>query len=144
MASLPILWIEARVHAHATEDEDRVRAALGAALPAGEDRREALEGHMGNPIVRIVRRVDASAPIRQTWEAWRASGILEALGADGGSRLDDEGVLHMRFDKQEAYLGRLVLVRETDAIDVRVRLAAHPAKPEAFRRVAAALLAGGE
>lgn len=143
MASLPILWIEARVHAHATEDEDRVRSALGAALPAGEDRREKLEGHMGNPIVRIVRRVETSGPVREAWESWRASGILAALGADGGPRLDDEGVLHLRFDKQEAYLGRLVLARETDAIDVRVRLAAHPAKPEAFRRVAAALLAGG-
>src|SRR5438552_2862889 len=53
MADLPIRRIEARTYCHATEDEQRVAAALVFAVPEGETSREELEGHFGNPLVRL-------------------------------------------------------------------------------------------
>lgn len=131
------------MHCHATEDETRVLAALDAACPDGPPTREALEGHFGNPIVRLTRRVEAPGAIRTTWERWRAAGVQDAIAKDVDGRVDDEGILHLRLDKQAAYRGTMSLAREEDAIDLRVRLKAYPAKPEAYRAVARSLVLEG-
>src|SRR6266566_623911 len=105
MAKLPIHWIEARTYAHATEDEARVSAALAFALPEGESVREVLEGHFGNVLVRLTRRIEDGKSIRAIWERWS-------------------------------------LAKDSDAIDVRLKLVAYPAKPEIARRVARSILEG--
>jgi hypothetical protein len=140
LAALPIHWIEARVHCHATEDEGRVRKALDGSCEAGSTKSERLEGHHGNPIVRLTRHVEDRAAVRATWDRWRGSGLLVAIRPDLTARVDDEGILHVRLDKQAAYAGTIALAKDTDAIDVRVRLRAFPATPEAFRTVARSLL----
>ena len=143
MAKLPIWWIDARTFCHATEDEDRVRGALEFAMPAGETAREALEGHFGNPLIRLTRRVEEGKAIRAVWYGWSASGLPSAIAKDLEARVDEEGVLHFRIDKQAAYEERLGLASDADAIDVRLKLMAYPAKPEVARAVARAVLAGG-
>lgn len=143
MAALPIRWIEARVHAHATEDEGRVAAALDAACPGGPATREVAEGHFGNPIVRLTRRIDAPGAIRAVWSRWSAAGLFEAIDSELDARVADDGILHVRFDKQAAYAGSVTLAKGADSIDVRVRLQAYPAKAEAFRALARALVTGG-
>lgn len=142
VAALPIRWIEATAHVHATEDEARVLAALDVACPDGPLARDALEGHFGNPIVRLVRRVERGEAIRAVWERWRAVGLLDTIAPELDARVDDEGVLHFRLDKQAAFLGTLALAKDADSIDVRVRIQAYPAKPEAFRTVARSLVGG--
>ncbi|MGQ0796862.1 MAG: RNA-binding domain-containing protein [Methanobacteriota archaeon] len=140
MAALPIHWIEARTHCHATEDEDRVEKALAFVVDGGRTKREALEGHHGNPIVRLRRHVEGPSEIRAIWSRWSDAAVPDALRADVAARVDDEGVLHFRLDKQAAYAGTFALAKDTDSIDVRVRLRAFPAAPEALRRAAASLL----
>ncbi len=142
MASLPIHWIEARTYCHATEEEDRVAHALAFACSAGEAAREVLEGHFGNPIVRLVRRVSDRRAIQEVWARWSDAGLSAAFQGDVDARVDDDGVLHFRLDKQEAYQERLVLAKYADAIDVRLKLIAYPAKPEQARRVARSILSG--
>jgi RNA binding exosome subunit len=142
MAKLPIHWIEARTYRHATEEETRVEAALGFALPAGESNREALEGHFGNPLVRLTRRIDDAPSIRTVWERWLTAGLRVAFTPDVDARVDEEGIFHFRLDKQEAFQGRLTLATNADAIDVRVKLMAFPAKPEVARRVARSIVDG--
>lgn len=143
MAALPIRWIEARAHCHVTEDEARVLAALDAACPDGPPTRETFEGHFGNPIVRLTRRVANPEAIGTAWERWRAAGILEAIAKDIDVRVDDNGLLHFRLDKQTAYVGTASLAKEADSIDVQVRLKAYPAKPDAFRAAARSLVREG-
>ncbi len=142
MADLPIRRIEARTYCHATEEEERVAAALVFAVPEGVTSREELEGHFGNLLVRLTRRVEKKLGIRAVWEHWSEEGIPAAIGRDVEARLDEDGVLHFRLDKQAAYLERLELAKDADPIDVRLKLIAYPAKPAEARRVAHSILAG--
>jgi RNA-binding protein len=142
MASLPIRWIEARTYCHATEDEARVETALAFACPQGTTVREPLQGHFGNPLVRLLRRIEDRGPVRLIWEDWAAAGLADRIRDDVDARVDDDGILHFRIDKQSAFEGRLELAKDADAIDVRVKMIAYPAKPEQARRAARALLPG--
>jgi len=141
MASLPIHWIVARAYAQATEEEERVVQALEAAVSGGVGSRDTLEGQFGNPVVVLRRRIERSEDLRSTWERWRGAGLLATLKDDLEERLDDDGVLHFRVDKQSAFGGTLAPARGADPIDIQVKLKAYPAKAEEVRRVARALLA---
>ncbi len=143
MAKLPIHWIEVRTYCHATEEEELVARALETACPSGDVRRETLEGHFGNPLVRLTKRVVDAKGIAVVWDRWTASGVLGTIARDLDARVDEEGVLHFRIDKQRAYEGRLEVAREPDTIDIRLKLMAFPAKPDEARRVARGLLGGG-
>jgi RNA binding exosome subunit len=142
MVSLPIRRIEARTFCHATEDEARVATALAFACPGGETSRELLEGHFGNPLVRLTRRVEKAAAIRTVWERWTAARLPTWIAKDVEARVDEDGFLHFRLDKQAAYRETLEAAHGSDAIDIRVKLVAYPAKPEAIRRVAQSVLQG--
>src|SRR5256712_13373396 len=106
MVSLPIRRIEAHTYCHATEEEERVATALAFACPEGETSREPLEGHFGNPLVRLTRRVEKAAAIRTVWERWTAAGLPSRVVEDGEARLDEDGVLHFRLDKQAGDQGK--------------------------------------
>lgn len=142
MASLPIRWIEARTYCHATEDEARVERALAFACPGGESAREKLEGHWGNVLLRLTRRLQDRTAIRAAWDRWSGAGLPAAFVADVDARVDEDGVFHFRLDKQAAFGERLALAKDFDAIDVRLKLIAYPARPELARRVARSILPG--
>jgi RNA binding exosome subunit len=141
MADLPIRWIEARTYCHATEEEERVATALAFAVPEGDTSREAFEGHFGNPLVRLTRRVEKRPGIRAVWDRWSSAELPAAIARNLEARLDEEGVLHFRLDKQAAYRENVSLAEDSDAIDIRLKLIAYPAKPEVARRVARSILA---
>lgn len=144
MASRPIHWVLVRVYVHATEEEDRVRQALDVVCPGGETRREVLEGQHGNLITHLLRRVEDSGTIAATWAAWERSGIVAGLRDRLEERIDEDGILHFRAGKQEAFAGTAVLAAdpEGDTLDVQVKLKAFPARPEEIRRTAHALVEG--
>lgn len=143
MASLPIRWIAARVYCQATEEEDRVIRALDRALPGGRETRERLEGQFGNPVVSILRRLDSSTEIRTAWDRWLAAGLIRPLHTDLEGRVDEDGVLHFRVDKQVAFGGGLSPAHGADAIDIQVKLKAYPATRVEILRVARGLVAEG-
>ena len=113
---------------------------LGAVVAGGTASREDLVGQFGNPVVVLARLLEAAPDIRSTWRRWTGARLPEALQPDLDARLDDDGVLHFRLDKQRAAVGELVLLREGDAIDAQVKLRAYPAKPEEIRKVARGLV----
>lgn len=139
MPSLPIRWILARAHCQATEDEGRVAQALDAAVSGGAGTRELFTGQSGNLVTVLAKRVQSSGEVRSTWDRWVQAGIVKALADEVDARVDEEGILHLRLDKQAAYDGRLSLLRGADVIDVQVKLKAYPANPEEIHRVARAL-----
>src|SRR2546428_11867156 len=138
MANLPIRRIEARTYCHATEEEERTAAALAFAVPEGSPCREALEGRFGNPRVRLPRRVEKRPGIRAVWSHGAAAGVRSAIARDIEARLDEDGVLHFRLDKQAAFQERLELAHDSDPIHIRLKLIAYPAKPAEARRGAPA------
>lgn len=140
MASLPIHWIVARAYCQATEDEARVGGALSAAVSGGAASQERLDGQFGNPVLVVSRRLERAADLRTTWARWVEAKLAPELLRDLELRVDDDGVLHFRLDKQQAAEGHLLLQRGADAIDVQVKIKAYPANPAEIRRVARALV----
>src|SRR2546428_2009036 len=127
MPELPIRGIEARTYCHATEEEERVAAALLFAVPEGETSQEELEGHFGNPLVRLTRRVEKRPRIRAVWGRWPAAGAPAAIARAVEARLDEDRVLHFPLDTQAAHHARFELAKDSDPIDVRLKLIAYPA-----------------
>jgi RNA binding exosome subunit len=107
-------YIDIRVFAHATEDEEKVLTAVRNILPEETSRNTAfqktsLTGHHGNPILLF----EAKLTDKQTLNC-----ALEKIGA-GLTTLDKEtldreiklhlekGNLYLRFDKQSAFQGNI-------------------------------------
>jgi RNA binding exosome subunit len=121
--------LEFRVHAHATEDEARVRQALDFATGGAEVEETVAEGHHGNPIRVLQASLGRPAEIRAFFARLPPQDI-ERLVAEADRRLDDDLFFHLRLDKQEAYRGRLALADHDDVIAVRGKVASFPARRE--------------
>lgn len=136
--------ISLRVIAHSTEEKSRVMDALGLFLKnslggkvAGSlaeivDSIEA-EGHYGNPITifstQLTRKHDTLA-FADFVHKNMASEDIKTLRDEMPDRLDDDQVFHLRFDKQEAYLGHVKLVSSSDAISAKVKIETYPKNRE--------------
>ena len=126
-----------KVFVHATEDEAKLRRAIGVFLPPSVSVATAsLTGHFGNPIKVLSARLNK----KQTQELW--SELTEKLvdmhrlRATLGQRVDSSCILYIRLDKQRACQGELALTESGDAIHIKLKVVARPAKPEvAVRRV---------
>jgi RNA binding exosome subunit len=107
-------YINIRVFVHATEDQERVIAAVRNILPLGLRENAVfkttqLTGHHGNPITLVETELT---------ERPKLINVLEKIGQNLTS-LDKEtltselklhlekGNLYLRFDKQQAFLGQL-------------------------------------
>ncbi len=135
-----IHYINLRVIAHSTEDLSRVRAALDFFLRNALDRSEDavtdeivevtdLEGHYGNTFLMLssqVTRGSDSVRLARFIREHMSPEDVEALRSEMPDRLDDEQLFHMRFDKQAAFLGKLLLSSSSDAVTVKVKIATYP------------------
>jgi hypothetical protein len=120
--------VEISAIAHATEDVRKVEAAVQHVLPERhrstiQFTRRYLEGHHGNEIVTVSAKVSDPRVVEEI-----GSRIGQLLGPTDRNLLsksletylDDEGNLFLRFNKQEAFLGRLTIEQE-DPIRVRMK-----------------------
>jgi RNA binding exosome subunit len=132
--------VELRAYCHATEEEARVEKALRTLSPEGEVEVEKAEGHHGNPILLMTRRLREPEEIAGFWRRVRGAGALPRVLEGLEDRIDEEAVLHLRFDKQRAFAGAIDLARHDDVVVVRAKVAAHPAKRANAVRAARAYL----
>ena len=127
MSSKPSIgYVDVRVFAHATEDAEKVLAAVRNILPVelGESvvfQKTCLTGHHGNPIVLFEAKLTDKQVL---------PGVLEKIGA-GLPVLDKETLdsdlklhlekrnLYLRFDKQSAYQGE-VRFSQNDPIHFKI------------------------
>ncbi len=137
--AMPVKSLELRAYVHATEDRDKVIAALKQIL-SDEFWKEAVvseevyEGHYGNPVIVL------TATIRDPDKASRAfNNILSRLGSADRSillesleeRVDGEGTLYFRVSKQDAYLGKLIVYEADDVVRISIRFSGR--RKEALR-----------
>ncbi len=127
-----------RAIAHATESEDRVITALSHFLFGGEIETTKTEGHFGNPIFIMygcIKGRDCTSffGILKTKLSEKE---IQKLKNELCERIDDECILHIRFDKQAAYKGTVQLARTSDAITADIKLKAYPARREKAIEVA--------
>ena len=127
----PIAYIDVRVFAHATEDLEKVLAAVRNLLPAGVldiviFRKSNLTGYYGNPITLFETKIKDKNIIRQVFEKLSTGlGVMdkEFLKKEIKQHIE-KGNLYLRLDKQSAFLNQLKLSR-TDPIHLRIHFKKH-------------------
>jgi RNA-binding protein len=117
---------------HATEDLNKIVVALGRIsdqeIVASKVEKTRLKGHYGNEITTItfsLRGGFAESFFRRLWSLLPRNDQLRLIG-DIETRLDGDGRLHLRFDKQAAFLGKVQLI-EKDPIKLEVSFRMDPA-----------------
>ena len=127
----PVGYIDLRVFAHATEDPERVLAAVRNVLPSESVdsvvfKRSSLAGHHGNPIVLFEARVKDRRLVQAVF-AKLCSGLglmdKQVLAGEISGHLE-RGNLYLRLDKQSAFLGE-VRLGSVDPVHVRVHFKKH-------------------
>lgn len=142
-------YVLLRTTAHSTEDVSRVMRALELFLPAEGDvsiEWTDVEGHYGNSLVLLQAKLKRSGDIRYFVELIRSrllQGDLMRLCSELSERVDDECVLHMRFDKQRAFRGEVALATTSDFISAQLKVKAYPATRERAVEAASELLQKG-
>jgi len=120
--------------AHATEDEQKVLAAVRILLPSEvEVKQTKLKGHHGNPITSFEASVEQRKLLRELWQRVvekLKTGKIEKIVGSLPEKVDETCHFYLRFDKQLAHAGELELTEGGDAIHLRMKVAAFPAKPE--------------
>jgi RNA binding exosome subunit len=125
-----IAFLEAQVLTHATENIEKVLEALAQIItpevlneiPPVQQR---LTGHYKNPITLIKVRLENKKLIKtavQNLLSQLSETEREVLRLDLDNRIDEDGCLYIRFNKQEAFLGKIRLDR-IDSINVKMKLA---------------------
>lgn len=128
-------WLRLRATAHATEDADRVSETLRFLTGLEPEpfqavaTRTVLEGHFGD-VTWVEADLTRSRDVRTCLDHLLPTVDLELLRKELERRVDDEGVLYLRFQKQQAALGRVVPTTGEDAVQVRLRVEVHPAGRE--------------
>lgn len=105
------------VFIHPTEDEEKVLLAVGTLANGLTFQAQKALSHWHSPITVLVAPVDL--------EKLSLAALKDKLGEDAvktliKKRLDAEGTLHLRFDKQEAAKGKIKLTDGSDCIKLAI------------------------
>ncbi len=130
--------ISYRVFVYGTENEEKVREAVKTLFPNSIPEIENIEGYFKNPILILHDKISKKREVKDFLK------ILEILDSSTKKRIlnelnnkmDEKGNLFLRFDKQRAYLGDLKVIEHGDAVHVKIKIAAYPAKKENAMKLA--------
>ncbi|RLG76289.1 MAG: exosome protein [Thermoprotei archaeon] len=114
--------LELIANCHATEDVSKVKQAMLNLIPEKlrskvEFTQSVLRGHYGNPITRIVlymKNKDAEETLKHI--ASKMSNIDKRILKTSLDLRTEASKLYLRFSKQEAYLGNMVLEDSDDIV----------------------------
>jgi RNA binding exosome subunit len=131
-----------RAFVAATEDEGRVREALGILVPLDRISATAAEGHFGNEIKILeasLRKKEGQA-FFQILREQLLTDDLQRLRREIPDRLEGDSHFHLRLDKQAAYKGLLRLTDSRDALDVSALIKTYPSRRTEALRILSELL----
>ena len=114
-----------------TEDPKKVRKALSLVLPDNaRPKSEEVDSFYGPKIAKLTFWTDKAADIKAVLQKITASlskEDRETIVNTLDERMDENGSLFLRFNKQKAYNGKLVLDYKGDPIKAVVKIASFPA-----------------
>ena len=116
-----------RVLSHATERLERVEKSIQNVFRDSKLEVKRTVGHHGNPIIVVeasTTSMDAIADMLARLQPRDIEMLLKTLE----DRIDDSCNLFVRLDKQSAFAGEMRLAENDDAIAVRIKVRAFPAK----------------
>jgi RNA binding exosome subunit len=126
----------------ATEDESRVREALGIFVPLDRISVTIAQGHFGNEIKILeasLKKKEGQA-FFQILHEQLAPVDLSRLRREIPDRLVGDSHFFLRLDKQAAYKGMLRLTDTRDALDVSVLVKTYPTRRTEALRILSELL----
>ena len=91
------------------------------------------QGHYGNQILVIETHAKGGLQAELLLGKLSSSDLNEMIDTID-NRMDESCNLFIRIDKQRAFNGEVALTRGDDAIAIRIKVAAYPAKKEAAAR----------
>jgi RNA binding exosome subunit len=130
--------ISYRVFVYGTENEEKVREAIKILFPNSHPQTETIEGYFKNPVLILhdklgkKRETKEFIKILQNLDSSTKKRVLNELN----NKMDDKGNLFLRFDKQRAYRGDLKIIEHGDAVHVKIKIAAYPAKKDKAMKLA--------
>ncbi len=138
MSAVPFHYVDLRTFCYATEDDERVAAALRTFLPedAGIER-QGTTGHHGDRIVVMSTRLERADDIRHVLARLAGIDDFEGLLAELDDRVDENCAFFLQLDKQAAFSGEVAL---GDGLMLRGKVEAYPADRERAIEVAEAAL----
>ena len=128
MPAVPLHYVDLRAFCYATEDEQRVEAALRTFLPEDVelDRAESA-GHHGDRILVVSARVERADEMRHVLDRLAELDDIDSVVEELDERVDDNCAFYLTLDKQAAFHGE---IRRGDGITFRSKVEAYPAKRE--------------
>ncbi|OPX59653.1 MAG: hypothetical protein A4E25_01140 [Methanobacterium sp. PtaB.Bin024] len=127
-----------RAFVYSTESEEKVREAICTLLPTALPEKEVTEGYYNNQVIILHGKITKKREINDFLEKLRSlkPSAKKRILRELNNRMDDRGNLFLRFDKQRAYLGDLKLVEHGDALHLKLKIAAYPARKKIALEVA--------
>jgi RNA binding exosome subunit len=128
MPAVPLHYVDLRAFCYATEDDQRVEAALRTFLPEGvELDRAASAGHHGDRILVVSARVERADEMRHVLDRLAELDDVDSVVEELDERVDDNCAFYLTLDKQAAFNGE---IRRGDGITFRSKVEAYPARRE--------------
>lgn len=128
----PIHYIRLRTFCYSTEKKERVKKAINFFLSKEQEIiEEKIEGNFGNKYWIFKSEIEKSQRIRNLVNKLKTKLTekqYKELKEKVPDRLDEECNLYLRFDKQKAFSEQLKLIKHGDAVLLRFKVAAYPAK----------------
>ena len=123
-----IQYLYFRCISHATEDINRVKKAMEFVTGHNNFKMTKEKGYYGNDIVIMEIEIKKKKEIYEFWKRMKYMGIVDEILPLLDELVDEHGTLYLRFDKQEAYLGRFSIVARGDCIAMRAKIKSYPMK----------------
>ena len=132
---------------HSTEDPNKVGEAISLLFPF-EFKIDVYEakGYYGNPIKYLEVKISKKQEIKEFWNYFiklldekDKNYLLDTLE----HRIDNQNILHIRIDKQKAYLGSIRIVEGGDAIVLKIKIVTYPARKEKVVKAVKELIING-
>ena len=124
--------ISYRVFVYGTENEEKVKEAVETLFPNSHPQTDTTEGYFKNPVLILHDKITKKREIKEFVNLAKQMDDASKKRLCSGleNKMDEKGNLFLRFDKQRAYLGDLKIIEHGDAIHVKIKIAAYPAKKE--------------
>lgn len=134
-----IVSISLRGIVHATEDIGKVKKAIQNLASSELNIKETrMEGHFGNPIVVLHSNIEGRKACENFFKNLKArltTHDYQRLKKELPQRIDNDCYLYLRFDKQALFENQIELASSEDAVALKAKIKAYPAKYESALEV---------
>ncbi|WP_305557002.1 RNA-binding protein [Methanobrevibacter sp. V74] len=136
--------IKFRVFVYENESIDDINQAILNLLPEAEIEVEEAEGLLEDKILILSGEVSKKRYTRTFFNTLIESVDLDKLNEDLERKMDEKGNWFLRFDKSDALDEKLTVLDKGDAIHLKIKITAYPAKKQiAVDKVRNAFLGDG-